>query len=247
MSKYRFCVLPFFFAALSVATPSPAQQNPIQQDPIRFEPLRNIPQDIFSEQKAIWTSPARMNRRQFLTRALPLVAGSVALITVDRKISRGLPSSSSEINWSRNLSNVVGYSLVGAATAGSLLAGTLGNKPGWRSTGWSATEAFADAIIVSQTLKMGFGRQRPDESAGRGGFWKDGNSFPSGHSMMTWAVATAVARNKRCPKWLAITAYGAAAAVSISRVSAQRHFAGDVFAGGVIGALIGNYVAARHE
>ncbi|MCC6391343.1 MAG: phosphatase PAP2 family protein [Bryobacterales bacterium] len=247
MSKYRCCVLPSFLVALSVANSASGQQDPIQQNPITFEPLRNIPRDIFSEQKAIWTSPAHMNRRQFLTRALPLVAGSVALITVDKRISHGLPSSSTEINWSRNLSNIVGYSLVGAATAGSLLAGTVGNKPGWRSTGWSATEAFADAIIVSQVLKMGFGRQRPDESAGRGAFWKDGNSFPSGHSMMTWAVATAVARNKRCPKWLAFTAYGAAAAVSVSRVSAQRHFTGDVFAGGIIGALIGNYVAGRHE
>jgi membrane-associated phospholipid phosphatase len=62
---------------------------------------------------------------------------------------------------------------------------------------------------------------------------------------MSFAVATAVARNRRTPKWLAVTAYSAAAAVGLSRWTAREHFPSDVFAGALFGGLIGNYVATR--
>jgi len=62
---------------------------------------------------------------------------------------------------------------------------------------------------------------------------------------MSFAVATAVARNRRTPKWLAVTAYTAATAIGLSRWSARKHFPSDVFVGAALGGLIGNYVATR--
>jgi hypothetical protein len=41
--------------------------------------------DVWHDQKVIWTSPVRMNRRQGLGIALPLAAGTAALIATDRR------------------------------------------------------------------------------------------------------------------------------------------------------------------
>jgi len=137
------------------------------------------------------------------------------------------------------------YVLAGAVAA-PLFGGMLADKPGATSIGRSGAEALADSAIVTYVLKPVFWRERPTAAGGKGRFWhgKD-NSFPSGHSLMSFAVATAVARNRRTLKWLAVTAYTAAAAVSLSRWTARKHFPSDVFAGAVFGGLIGNYVATR--
>jgi membrane-associated phospholipid phosphatase len=60
-------------------------------------------------------------------------------------------------------------------------------------------------------------------------------------------VATAIARNKSCPRWLKVASYSAAGLVSFSRVAANRHFASDVFLGSFMGVLIGDYVSSRHR
>ena len=63
--------------------------------------------------------------------------------------------------------------------------------------------------------------------------------------MNSWAAAVAIARSRDCPKWLAITSYAMATGVSISRWTAHKHFVSDVVVGGVMGGLIGNYIATR--
>jgi membrane-associated phospholipid phosphatase len=65
--------------------------------------------------------------------------------------------------------------------------------------------------------------------------------------MNSWAVALAIARTPNCPKWFAYTSYAMASAISFSRWSANQHFASDILVGGVVGGLIGNYVAKRHR
>ena len=62
--------------------------------------------------------------------------------------------------------------------------------------------------------------------------------------MESWAIAVVIARSKS-PKWLKITTCAVATAISLSRWGAQKHFPSDIFAGGVMGGLIGNFVANR--
>lgn len=63
-----------------------------------------------------------------------------------------------------------------------------------------------------------------------------GGSFPSGHTLVSFAVAAVLAR--RYP-WCAPWAFGLAALVGISRMSVGVHWPTDVFAGMLLGLVIG--------
>ena len=66
----------------------------------------------------------------------------------------------------------------------------------------------------------------------------DGHGFPSGHASAAFAFATVMADADRENRWLW---YGAASAVSWSRVEVHAHHTWDV----VAGAALGNYIARR--
>jgi len=66
-------------------------------------------------------------------------------------------------------------------------------------------------------------------------------SFPSGHTISAFSVATVYADRYPNPRWHAWVAYGLASAVGFSRISLQSHHPSDVFAGAVLGYAIAHY------
>jgi len=109
-----------------------------------------------------------------------------------------------------------------------------------------SARAFVNAVIVNYSLKYVTARERPIDNDGQGRFWKGGDSFPSGHSMESWAIAMVIARSKS-PKWFKIATCSVDTAISLSRWGAQRHFPSDIVAGGIMGGLIGNFVASKRD
>ena len=90
-------------------------------------------------------------------------------------------------------------------------------------------------------MKAILARQRPYTGQGEGKFfsgnWTAG-SFPSGHATLAWTLATVMAHEY--PNWpMRLLMYGAATAVSTTRVTGGVHFPSDVFAGSVIGFGVG--------
>lgn len=201
--------------------------------------------DIWTDQKAIWTSPVRMNRRQFFTIALPLAVATTGLIATDSRTSQWLPNTPDQIRWSQHVSEFGAIYTLGLVTGGPLIGGKIIARPDYTHIGRNAVEALVNAVITGYAIKGITGRDRPNEGNGSGHFWKGGQSFPSGHAMNSWAVAMAIARTPKCPKWFAITSYAMATAISASRWSAHKHFASDILVGAVIGSLIGSHVARR--
>jgi hypothetical protein len=201
--------------------------------------------DIWTDQKAIWTSPFRMNRKQVFTIALPLAAATAGLIATDSKTSDYLPNTSDQIRWSQRVSNFGAVYTLGFITGGMLVGGKVIHRPDYSNVGRISAEALVNALITNYALKAITRRERPDKGDGDGRFWVGGQSFPSGHAMTSWAVALALARNPKCPRWLAYTSYAMATIVSFSRWSAHKHFLSDILVGSVAGGLIGNYVATR--
>jgi membrane-associated phospholipid phosphatase len=152
------------------------------------------------------------------------------------------------LDWSQGLSEFGAIYTLAMVTGGPLIGGRIIHKPEYSRAGRNALEALANAVITSYALKAIAGRERPNEGDGNGrAFFSGGQSFPSGHTMNSWAVAAAIARTPNCPKWFAITSYVMATAISASRWSAHRHFPSDILVGGVFGALIGNHVATRRR
>ena len=116
-----------------------------------------------------------------------------------------------------------------------------------KDTGVATARAVADSVIMYGAMKAIFSRERPFSGGAEGKFfsgnWSDG-SFPSGHSMFNWTIASVIAHEY--PKWpVAVVMYGLATASSTYRVTAGVHFPSDVVAGGVFGYLIGRYVAKQ--
>ena len=65
--------------------------------------------------------------------------------------------------------------------------------------------------------------------------------------MAAWSLATVVANEYRDNRLVQISAYGLAAAVSVSRYTGRNHFLSDVLVGSAIGYGIGRYVYRQHH
>jgi len=70
-------------------------------------------------------------------------------------------------------------------------------------------------------------------------------SFPSGHSIEAFAVATIIARRYRNHRWVPYAAYGLASVVGFSRLTLNVHFLSDVFMGGALGYSISRFTVLR--
>src|SRR5262249_61572111 len=86
-----------------------------------------------------------------------------------------------------------------------------------RETGLLGGEALIDSGIVAAVLKTATQRPRPRAGEDRGKFFHGGLSFPSGHSIVAWALATIGSNEYRDNRLIQISAYGLATAVSVSR------------------------------
>ncbi len=106
--------------------------------------------------------------------------------------------------------------------------------------------AHGIAAVFANVLKHLIGRPRP-KFVHSGDWqmtvsWVSGlDSFPSGHSTASFAVATVLA--KRFPAWGPLC-IGFAAFVALSRVLRGSHFPTDVVGGAVVGILSGSIAAA---
>jgi membrane-associated phospholipid phosphatase len=169
------------------------------------------------------------------------------LIANDESVLHQVPTS-----W-HNTSITASNTAMGAAgaTAGGIyLTGLITHNDHAEQTGIRTAEATIDSMIMYGAAKAIFARERPftgpdNEGKFFSGNWSNG-SFPSGHAMFTWTVASTVAHEYHAP-WVKFLMYGMAATVSTTRVTARQHFPSDVFVGSVVGYGIGSYVARKDK
>jgi membrane-associated phospholipid phosphatase len=144
---------------------------------------------------------------------------------------------------------------------------SIGNSPvevlglgiGWLSARWSgntrleeatslSAEALADAGIWVIVLKEVTHRARPMINE-NGQFFSGAphqvHSFPSGHAMDAFALASVFSGVYRAHRWVPWVAFGTAGLIGASRVTLGRHFPSDVVVGGLLGASVGRFVVAR--
>ncbi len=166
---------------------------------------------------------------------------------LDEDAAKWLPNTDDQVKWSKRVSQIGTIYTLGGIVGGTMLAGKKKNDQELFNVGKSSARALVDSIIINYGLKFATGRERPLENDGQGRFWKGSDGFPSGHAMDSFAVATVIARSPKTPMWLKITSYTVATAVSLSRLGVRRHFPSDIYAGAILGSLVGNYVATHQE
>ena len=174
-----------------------------------------------------------------------LVVGSTAvLIANDESVLHQVPASWHDT--SITASNVALGAT--AATAGGIyITGLITDNEHAKETGILTAESTIDSVILYGAMKAIFARQRPYTGEGEGKFfsgnWTNG-SFPSGHAMFTWTIASTVAHEYHSP-WVKLLMYGMASTVTVTRVTSGVHFPSDVFVGSVLGYGVGTYVAHK--
>src|SRR5712671_201978 len=214
-------------------------------DTERLKPLgRKLLLNILLDQEEIFTSPFRMNRHNAKWWLLS-AAVTGGLIAADRHIADSFENSNGQVRWGGRISNIgASYTLI-PIVAGSYAYGVWRDNAKAREIGVLGTEALLDSLIVAGVLKEVTRRNRPDEKE-PGEFWGDGRSFPSGHAIQVWSIASLLAHEYKNRPIVQITAYSLAGIVSASRVAANKHFASDVVTGALMGWFIGRYVYQTH-
>ena len=230
-----------------------AQQRELDQrdrifypgDTERPKPLfRKLFLNILLDQKDIFTSPFHINRNNALEWLVP-TATVGALIPADTHIANAFENSQGQVRWGGRISNIgAAYTLL-PLLAGSYVYGVWRDNPKGREIGVLGSQSLIDGLIVAGVLKEVFRRNRPDEK-NPGDFWGGGTSFPSGHAIEVWSIASLLDHEYKHKRIVGITAYTLAGIVSTARIAAQKHFSSDVVAGGAMGWFIGRYVYNTH-
>jgi membrane-associated phospholipid phosphatase len=120
-----------------------------------------------------------------------------------------------------------------------------------RKTALMSLESFAIGGVIAGGLKFVFGRHRPwtEHQLFDFNFLSFRNhehSFPSGHSIAAFSVASVIAGQSNSVVIGAVS-YGLAALVAISRVNNNEHWSSDVVFGSILGYFIGKEVLALNR
>ena len=224
------------------ASPSPPPPQPSATATLEKQFFKNIVLD----QKAIWTSPFHLHGRDARWLA-PLGLGTAALIATDRRTGDEIAESHRQLNASRIVSYAGSDYGVGGVALSFYLFGRAKHDDRARETGLLGAEALIDSAIVGTMLKEITQRRRPLAATGRGDFFKGGSSFPSGHSIEAWSLATVIANEYHDRRLVQVAAYGIAGAVGVARFTGQKHYLSDVLVGSAMGYGIGRYVYRAHH
>jgi len=233
--------------------PSPASQPAAVDRPVSWKLL--LP-NLISDQQRIWTFPARLAQGQnwIPTAAiLGTTAGLLALDPTEAAYFHRTPTFQGFNNVFTGNATTIGTI---AAPASLYLVGLFRKDAKMQRTALLAGEAVADAEILTTILKDATNRVRPAGIPAGGNFsdsWFENSSsrlrglgsFPSGHTIAAFSVATVIARRYGNHRWVPYAAYGMAALVGFSRLSLSAHFLSDVFMGGALGYSISRFTVLR--
>ncbi len=201
-----------------------------------FHPFRRMPRYILQDQKAIWTSPVHTAKSDIKWWVI-FGAATGALIATDKYTEKQFPNTQEQVRLGTYTSNLgEAYSLI-PISATMYILGTARHDERFRETGMLCFETLIDTTLIETLMKSAFDRARPLEGNGNGDFW-DGahgvlnSSFPSGHAIDTFGMASVFAHEYKHVWWVKLLAYTYAGTVVGARLAARKHFPSDVVAGG---------------
>lgn len=194
-----------------------------------------------------FTSPVRWDKDDWT-----LFAGSIATIvashqfdddvrhhfTVDAKLPLDTSDPHSTSDWAP----------AAAIVAGTWVYATLLRDRAGFEEGGSMLEAAGLSAVSGYIFKSIARRERPNETSNINDWFAHGDSFPSSHTTVAFAVGTVLAESgSDSYRWVRrILGYGAAGATAYLRMKHNEHWLSDNVAGAFLGFGTGNFVLRRH-
>jgi len=131
-------------------------------------------------------------------------------------------------------------------TAGLVATGLITGNHGITHSGTRLALSLALAGAATEAGKFALGRPRPNQSLDADGYspFSGQVSFPSGHTAMSFALATSLADDIHRP-WATVGLYGMATAVGWSRINDNAHWLSDVAAGAIVGITSAKLASGR--
>jgi hypothetical protein len=230
--------------------PSIADSNPVRE-----ASLRRVLPNVFHDQKRVLTFPVSVAHGHHIKPVLAVAGFTAGLIAIEEHNTQTFKRTQSFDGFNRTFSGPHTTLGMTAFPAAFYLVSLARKDHYGQKTFWLAGEAVLDSTILTTVMKDIDRRWRPrDVPAGQSNTWfryRRGNyftgvgSFPSGHTIAAFSLATVFASRYPKPRWHAWLAYGCASLIGFSRVPLQSHFPSDVFAGGALGYALTRYVVLR--
>lgn len=207
-------------------------------------------------------SPTEIRNKGWLTGAM-LVGSAYALSFADKPVQKWAVQLRNRnpgiAPWSKTLSDIGGaYEVVPLAAIATY--GFVFKNPKLRTTTALATQAYITTTFWSTLFKSLSGKLRPNSfnpddplnsPRFHGPFTNlpyGGNSaFPSGHAALAFAAARVYAMEYKNVPAVPVISYSLATLVTLSRITENRHWVSDLFAGALLGYACGTQVVNNYH
>lgn len=215
---------------------------------------RRLPANLLHDQKDLWLFPVQLVHGRHLLPVASVVGVTTGLLAADPHDAPYFRRTASFHGFNRAFSGTATALEIALVPASFYLAGLVRKDSYAQKTALLAGEAVADGMVLTVVMKAVSRRLRPSDISPQGDFTDTffrshksifGSSFPSGHTVAAFSVATVYARRYGNRRWVPWVAYGIAGVIGFSRVTLQSHFPADVFLGAALGYSISRFAVLR--
>ncbi len=242
---------------------APAEAIPAAADPAqttgnspawRDVSVRKLPTNFLSDQRDLWLFPGQVAQRRHWLPTIAVAGATAGLLAADAHDAPYFRRTASFRGFNRAFSGRATSLEIGLVPAVFYTIGLARKDSYVQKTALFAGEAVADSLVLYVVINAVSRRLRPSEIAPQRQFSDTffrshkavfGSSFPSGHTVAAFSVATVFARRYREHRWVPWVAYGMAGVIGFSRITLQSHFPADVFVGAVLGYSISRFDVLR--
>jgi membrane-associated phospholipid phosphatase len=214
-----------------------------------------MPMNVLHDQENIWLFPVQVAHGRHWVPTVAVVGVTAGLLAADPHDMPYFNRTTTYAGFNRVASsNITGIGMLVVPAA--FYATGLGLRNSYmQKTALFAGEALADTEILHIVGNSLTTRLRPHDVRLQGvdddTFFRNhihiGSSFPSGHTLAAFSVATVFARRYRSHRWVPWLAYGLAGTVGFSRLTLREHFPSDVFIGAALGYAVTRYTVLQGQ
>lgn len=242
-------ILVLLLIAVSKYSSSQADSAVYNQNPIKIN--KQYIKSYLTDSWGLIKSPVSWKNNQWITAAL-ITGTGVLIYTQDEVIIKYVQRNSNDFTeaTAKYFLEPIGkgiYTLPLLASMYIYGSASGNNKP--KTVALLGVKAFIISSVFGQIIKHVTHRHRPYQNDPPDfrkwyGPFSDikYTSFPSGHTISAFSIATVLAEAYKDKKWIPVVSYSLATLAGLSRMHDNQHWATDVFAGAVIGYFTGRFI-----